>query len=534
MKTPVEAMNSLKTSIRREWKIAFFSTFFTGLLIHLPVMVGDYPNHDGLSSMYFDQNMITSGRWFLQPACGISSYFTLPWLIGIFSLCFLGIGAAALTDFLEIKQELGIFLLCGLLVSFPALTSTYAYIFTADGYMLGLCLAFFSVAFTKKMQLGFLPGGFCLAFSMGIYQAYLPFAILLSIYGCLMLLLDNMAAVKKIRNMLHYLYMGLIGTASYYMILQILLKIQGKELDTYQGINGMASGGGLSLREKIQNIYGDFLAFTGKGNVLYNNTLTMAALLILSAVSVILLIRLAVKREYVKKWYFYVILFSVAALLPAATNVVLLISPEVTYHLLMRYQWCLYPILMLTFIVRYGFLQTELSGRMPAYFRMSSEKAKKIRTLGVTLMQWIVLASAVVLIFGYAAADNIAYSNLQKKYEKTYAYCLRMADRMEQTEGYYTGIPVAMIGVQSKENLPETDITGKVTGNMIGMTGDYLIYTSRNYQAFMKHYLGITINPVSDEEMKEIYYTEEYQSLNSFPENGSMKVVDGILYIKTE
>ena len=95
-------------------------------------------------------------------------------------------------------------------------------------------------------------------------------------------------------------------------------------------------------------------------------------------------------------------------------------------------------------------------------------------------------------------------------------------------------MPVAMIGVQNKENLPETDITGGVTSNMIGMTGDYLIYTDNNYQAFMKHYLGVTINLVTDEEMERIYATKEYQALNSFPQEGSMKVVDGILYIKTE
>lgn len=130
--------------------------------------------------------------------------------------------------------------------------------------------------------------------------------------------------------------------------------------------------------------------------------------------------------------------------------------------------------------------------------------------------------------------DNIAYSNLQKKYEKTYAYCLRLADRMEQTKGYHTGMPVAMIGVQNRENLPQTDITGEVTGSMIGMTGDYLIYTDTNYQAFMKHYLGVTMELVPDEEMERIYTTREYQELNSFPEEGCMRVVDGVLYIKTE
>lgn len=534
MRTPAEIWNYLRANIRKEWKTAFMTVFILGLLIHFPVMAGDFPNHDGLASMYFDQNMITSGRWFLMFACGVSSYFALPWVIGLFSLIFLGIGAAALIEFLEIRNELGVMLLAGLLVSFPALASTYAYIFTADGYMLALALVFFSVALTKRWEWGFLPGGICLAFSMGTYQSYLSFAILLSIYGCLMILMGDSSAERKVKNVLHYLYMGLIGVGLYYVILQVLLKIQGKELDTYQGINGMASGGSLSLAEKLRNIYQDFMAFTGKGNVLYNNMISFAALLLLVAAAFVLFIRLVIRRGYYKKWYFYLILSAVILVIPPAFNVILLISPDVTYHLLMRYQWCLIPILVLAFLLRYGFLQTELSGQFSPLHRRDASVSKKPSVVCNIVLQWAVLAAAVVMILHYGVTDNIAYSNLQKKYEKTYAYCLRLADRMEQTEGYYTGMPVAMIGVQNKENLPETDITGTVTSNMIGMSGDYLVYTDTNYQAFMKHYLGITINLVPDEEMERIYETKEYQELNSFPQEGSMKVVDGVLYIKTE
>ena len=534
MRTPAEIWSYLRGNIRKEWKTAFWTVFILGLLIHFPVIAGDFPNHDGLASMYFDQNMITSGRWFLMIACGFSSYFALPWVIGLLSLFFLGIGAAALIEFLEIKNELSVMLLAGLLVSFPALASTYAYIFTADGYMLALCLAFFSVALTKRQEWGFLPGGICLAFSMGTYQSYLSFAILLSIYGCLMSLMSECSAEKKRRNILHYLYMGLIGTGLYYVILQILLKIQGKELDTYQGISGMASGGGLSLPEKLKNICQDFLAFTGKGNVLYNDMISFAAVGLIMAAALTLFVRLVIRRGYYKKWYFYLILLIAVLLIPLAFNVILLISPDVTYHLLMRYQWCLLPILTLAFLLRYGFLQTELSGQFSPLHRREAKVLKKPSVICNIVLQWAVLAASAVLILHYGVADNIAYSNLQKKYEKTYAYCLRLTDRMEQTKGYYTGMPVAMIGVQNKENLPETDITGAVTGNMIGMTGDYLVYTDTNYQAFMKHYLGVTINLVPDEEMERIYDTREYQELNSFPQEGSMKVVDGILYIKTE
>ena len=421
MRTPAEIWSYLRGNIRKEWKTAFWTVFILGLLIHFPVIAGDFPNHDGLASMYFDQNMITSGRWFLMIACGFSSYFALPWVIGLLSLFFLGSGAAALIEFLEIKNELSVMLLAGLLVSFPALASTYAYIFTADGYMLALCLAFFSVALTKRREWGFLPGGICLAFSMGTYQSYLSFAILLSIYGCLMSLMSECSAEKKRRNILHYLYMGLIGTGLYYVILQILLKIQGKELDTYQGISGMASGGGPSLPEKLKNICQDFLAFTGKGNVLYNDMISFAAVGLIMAAALTLFVRLVIRRGYYKKWYFYLILLIAVLLIPLAFNVILLISPDVTYHLLMRYQWCLLPILTLAFLLRYGFLQTELSGQFSPLHRREAKVLKKPSVICNIVLQWAVLAASAVLILHYGVTDNIAYSNLQKRSEERFS-----------------------------------------------------------------------------------------------------------------
>ena len=144
-----------------------------------------------------------------------------------------------------------------------------------------------------------------------------------------------------------------------------------------------------------------------------------------------------------------------------------------------------------------------------------------------------VLAAA-VRILNYAVTDNIAYTNLQKRYEKTYAYCIRLLDRIEQTPGYYQGIPVAMIGVVGDESYPTTDITGDVTGNMIGMNGDVLLYTGANYDAFIRNYLGATLNILPTEVMEEIYYSEEYRQMDSFPGADSVKVVDGILYVKTE
>ncbi len=522
MVSPTESFQLIKNKIKREWKIAFFTCVCLGLLIHMPVLLSDIPNHDGLDSMYFDQNMITSGRWFLTVACGFSSYFTVPWLIGLLGLTFLGIAAAAVCEVLQVKETWAVMLCSGLLVAFPALTSTFAYVFTLDGYMLALLLSVLSVLFTQKMRYGFLPGALCLAFSMGIYQAYLPFAMILSVFAVLMIATGTDEAPTtmpkgadgpeqnvwsvKVRRMLRFLYMGILGVVLYYVILQVLLFIQGKELANYQGIDGMVSGGG-SIVTAAVNMYRDFFSFSFGGNVLFQNSFSQAACAVLVVMVIVTVVFRMRKEKGWKNPLVFVIMVLAVIAMPPVTNIILLISPNVTYHLLMRYQWVLYLIGAVAFL----------------------SKIKRN-----TVVQWGTFAAAFALVFCYAVTDNIAYSNLQKKYEKTYAYCLRLLDRIEQTQGYYQGVPVAMIGVVGEEQFPATDLTGHVTSNMIGMNGDGLLYTGDNYQAFMKHYLGATLNILPAEAMSEIYYSEEYIAMDSFPGENSVRMIDGVIYVKTE
>ena len=137
-------------------------------------------------------------------------------------------------------------------------------------------------------------------------------------------------------------------------------------------------------------------------------------------------------------------------------------------------------------------------------------------------------------MIAYAVTDNIAYTTLQRKYEKTYAYAVRLLDRIEQTEGYYQGIPIAIMGVIGEDEYPPSEITAPITGDMIGYDRQYLIYTADNYEAFFKYYLGATLNFVSEEEESEIYYSDEYIAMESFPGETSVRYVDGVIWVKTE
>lgn len=509
-------MKTLMEKIKKEnIIIPFLTTIVVGLIAHFPVMINNLPNADAMGSIYFDQNMVTSGRWFLTIACGISSYFDLKWVNGVLSVLYLGLASVVLVKFFEVKSRFVMGLISALLVTFPAVCATFAYMYTADGYFLALFFAFLGVYLTKKYaKIGWLFGGILLSLSMGTYQAYLAAAILLCFFDLILSCAQN----EKIKDILlrgvRYLIMGVLGGGLYFVILKICLKAQGKVLDTYQGISSMGKVSLSSLPGMILNAYHDFLGFAKSGRIFVLNGFSLAAVVLLFGVALLALLMIMANTKAIKKWYMSLLIVLFVLLIPLGANIILLISAEAFYHLLMRMQWGLFPIFAVILVER----------------GLGSEEGK---VKGIAYLAG--LAGALLFVWQFILADNIAYFNMNERYEKTYAYCLRLADRIEQTEGYYTGMPVMMIGVLDEEKYPVTDITGNVTERIFGSTGDMLVYKAEQYQAFMAHYLNVSINVITDADtIVEIYNSDAYREMDSFPAADSVKVVDGILYVKTE
>lgn len=509
---PEQVFQTWRKKITQRDINTFLTAIIVGLLTHMRIFVQDIPNHDGMSSLYFDQNMITSGRWFLRVACGISSDYTLPWVIGVLCVLYLAFTAVLLQRFFEVKHTFTAMLLAAILVTYPTLTSNFAYMFTADGYMLALLLAVLAVYLTERGQFGYVWGGICLGLSMGIYQAYLSFTMVLAVYAVSRAWFFKRTLAQKWAVTRLYIVMGCIGAAFYFVMLQGLLLVQHTGLSGYQGIG---AGNQKSLVERMLQIYQDFAVHTVRGNILMQKGLSMAVMLLLLAAAALTLFRALERAGSLKSVWTYLCLAADIILLPICFNVILIISPDVTYHALMRYQWVLLPIIGLVILDRH----TENIG-----FSLKNQ----------ALISWLGIILAAVTVFQYAIVCNIGYFNLEKKYQKTYTYCLRLLEQMEETEGYYHGMPVAMIGVIGERYLPSTDLTKGVTDSLIGVNGDYLFYTAENYRAFIKYYFGVSIELVPMADMVHITQTPEYEDLNTFPQPDSMRVVDGVLYIRME
>lgn len=183
-----------KNKIKPQWKFAFGSTFLIALLIHFHKFFNTLLNHDSLFNFYSDQNVVGSGRWFLSVACGIRSYFDLPWVIGLLSVIYITLTVVIVIDLFQVKNPIAILLIGGLTASFPGITEAFYFEFTADGYMLAMLLAALAVCHSNFEHTGWKATLLSIVFiclSCGIYQAFVSFALLLTLFYFLNELLEN-------------------------------------------------------------------------------------------------------------------------------------------------------------------------------------------------------------------------------------------------------------------------------------------------------------------------------------------------------
>lgn len=196
-------INFYNKKVKSSWKVTFLSTFIIGLLVHMYKFTNTLLVSDSLFNFYSDQNILGSGRWFLSIACQFNSYFDLPWLIGLFSIIIIAFTAIVIVDIFDVENPIMLILTGGLLVTFPAITQTFYFEFTADGYMLAMLLASLAVRFSMigdndLRHLSF--STVCICLSCAIYQAYVSFALVLAICYFIYQLLENQRTDKEILN----------------------------------------------------------------------------------------------------------------------------------------------------------------------------------------------------------------------------------------------------------------------------------------------------------------------------------------------
>ncbi len=509
---PVIAIEHLYKNMKKSWKIGFFTTFFLGLLVHGYVFSNNFLTWDSMWNLYSPQDMLSSGRPYLTYVCAISSYFNLPWLNGILALFFLSVSVALLVEVFRLKNPVTIILGAAFVVAFPSTAEGFCYNFTIDGYMIAFMLSILAFLWTDRRKKGFFPGGLLLGFSIGIYQGYLAVTIVLCLLALMLYLLENKEVKFVFKKMSVYLGMGMIGYGFYLLSLSIMLNLKNVTLSGYQGTDKVFAFS--ELPKGIVEAYRNFFDFIRYGNIFgYNNWNVIATVVIF--VGIVLLTGLRLLKLTDKKAIKIILFFLFAVLLPIGTNIIHLTSSTTLFRLIMRIPWVLFFVFIMAVTEQYSMRGNHFNTNL-----------RKVQ-------QWSLMISMLILILNFSVLSNIVYFNMNERYEKTYAFSLRLIDRIEQTNGYETGVKVSILGgIPGGAYYPSTSVADEILIGHYAATGDYMVNSTEKFATFFRHYMNFSIQTIDYTEELKLIETEKYKNMPTFPHQDSIDFIGDVLVIK--
>ncbi|AQQ54055.1 glucosyltransferase domain-containing protein [Planococcus lenghuensis] len=495
--------------LKPQTKTAFISVLVIGFLTHTFVFTNTLPNHDGLVNLYSTQDKSDLGRFFLSPFSGISSYFSLPWINGVLSVFYLALMAAALVELFQLEKRISVILTGGLVVTFPAVSSTYAYMFTADGYMAGAMLTVLALLITNKYKYGFLPGSLLFYFGVGVYQANLPF--LLTLVAVLLvsdILIRGMKLKEFIIQTIRCGLLTVIGMVLYAVTFRIYRSRSGNISD-YQGLSDV----GLSIDiidEAIWQVVGRTGDFFFRG-FLTDIPVTLFGMLnivvfLLIAAGIVLLI---IQNRLWQDWLMLLIAFVLLAALPFLSYSLYFISPGVVYHMLMVMALLSFYLLPVIFFDRLD-----------------------LQVFSNKIFSWMTILAMTLIVFNFAIIANITYFNLDLKYEKTTAFAGRLVSRIDHTPDIDEAGKLAIIG-RAQTDLPLTsEIIPQSIPAMTGSSGGLLLTQPYLYQALFNTYYDLSYRLATPPEIQALQETEAYEEMAVWPAENSVRVIDDIIVVK--
>lgn len=482
------------------WKEGFIATWIFGLLAHAYHIFNNQPNHDCIRRLKGNNGTFSSGRWFIDIAEIPSSGYKLPWLIGVLSFCYIGLAVILIFDVLELKHKVSIVLIAAAMITAPAVTAAFSFMYTADSYMLGVLLAVLAVWVTRKYKLGWILGGSLLCISLGIYQAKLSVAVLMVLLIIMKdLLIDKVSFGRMCAQNYRQIFMGLLGTIGYFGVTKIINGAYGTDLSSYQGLNSMGILRPYELRMNMQKALGGFRMFWGIDGF---PRMSAYGWLSFSCICLILGITgyIVIKEKIYRKPLCLLSIVGCLLAIPFMCFIILLVSVEVEYTVTMMMGMAFVMVLVIM-----------LLEQLPA----KQKKGKVLYIAGLLALCGICCR--------YIKTANIAYFYLEVSYERSYATCMDLLNRLEdiQTDDREHDLVIGGRYASAGESYLE-DLEPYISG----VTGDTFLYDDVHYTSMWKYYFGRNFELAAKDVKNEIIQSDMFRNMPPYPQKGCVQLYD--------
>ena len=506
----MKIFSNLSNKKKKYYQYVFLSTFIIGLLIHFYKISNTLLNHDSIYNYYSNQNAIASGRWFLSIACSFSTWYDLPWVTGLFTIFFIALTNLIVIDVLKIKKFKIACLSGAILVSFPAITETLMFGFTADGFALAMLLSAISVWFALKNNgnkiLNCVVSVICLTLSIGTYQAYLSFALVLIIcYAIKNINVNSEEYIdSKVKFVIKQAVLVAISMALYYITWKVLMLIQNVNPTDYQGIDQVGFSLGTIVSAPLR-IAKSMVMFVLGGNILENSISIYAILNILFILLfLILLVTYVIKNKVYKQIGNLVFLVCCVICLPIAVYCWSFTSQTVVYANRMIESISLIIVL---FIV----LSDEL--KLQLYIK--------------TIISVFILA----MVINNSLIDNTCYFYMQQENDTTQSMATEMVSDIHNL-GKGNDSRIFVVGSRLKDVSIENKYDTTQIKCLSSMIEKDLLFDETHTIEYLNNSLNCNFDTVSKDEQNKILASSEYKNMKLYPSKGSIKIIDDVVVIK--
>lgn len=503
---------------------AMLSTFLWGFLAHGYCFVHDSFNHDSLAEfnglVLGNMYKLSSGR-FLVPIYRnlFRTDLTLPWLIGILSLVWLGLAVFLVLRIFDIRSKVTAFLIAGIFTANLTVTAIAAsYLHDFDSDLFGVFCAVAAVYLWKNVRWGSIWGAFFAVVPLATYQSNISVTVVLVMFVCIVDLLNGKDFPIVFKSGLKAMGMLLLAGAMYYMALPIVSSVTGvslaagnaNTLDRTQGLTPLTI---LTYTvQAYQNCYFRLVHILSP----YPDSIVRKATALLGAVILVsILLWLFNKRICLRS---KLLCIALVCLLPLGMNLTYVLSCGEVHDLMYFALWLFYLLALLIA----DWLVQALKARQPEW----------IPTVIHKVPRYISIALVALLLYGNVQTANTLY--LKKSLEKDAYLSLmtRVIYDVERTDGYIAGTtPIVFAGL-SKEIQPVlgTEKYSEIIG--VWGPGSIIMEELCYYQAYFDY---ILLNPAVMAEYEDWYTMlkdPRVSEMPIYPAEGSIAFLDDILVVR--
>jgi len=544
---------------QKEKEIAkFMIIYLSAAAVFLPLASKEVTNPDGLSSVYSkstdDLWELALGRFGLKIIDHAREGILNPAVETLISCVFLTFSILLVYRILnkDKKSNLSLAVYSVFMILSQTVVSMMTYYYCSVEYFFAMFIAIGVTYLVVKRYENTLNGkkysigseiahiilcGFLLSCSLSIYQAYIPLYLTLAAMYLLLQICRNFGSAelswKKCLVFIgKVLLICIVGVILYLTETSIVnahfetALTAGRNMDTM----GKMSLSILVSKSKEAYIffYQYFFSNDKVNNTVMHRARTNQVIIAFILFAILYAIYLGLRKNKTGKeriWHLCLTVLIVIAL-PLLMTSIIVMAPGVSIYdttgILMI------PAMILLYIL--GYELCLLHGE--EIYANHKEKFKQVLSIkkGIVAINLLALFYASLILVSVDAAFW-SYANFMKN--KTTTYATRIVSVADNSGYDITAQPLLIVG--NTNDIP--DIEFYLKDIVKGTTAYYGQFWGTKMDAgcwtdFINRYLGVTVSPAGTSEEEKITNSKAFSDMPVFPEQGSMKMIDGILVVK--